>query len=222
MQRRAKEVLRELAGTICPDSTERSIASRAVELLGRAGLTDTWYYSCPALVLLGTRSCLSISGKDYVPSDERVGERNVVTVDLSPRDGVALGDCARTFIVEDGRISPSPETDEFCAGLRVQSTLHSGLASIIGPSVTMHDVWSYASEAVSALGFENLDFLGNFGHNLVADRNARHFVERGNHTPLSQVTMFTFEPHIRVSGGKWGYKHENVYYLNAWGKLEEL
>ena len=33
--------------------------------------------------------------------------------------------------------------------------------------------------------------------------------------------LFTFEPHIRKVGKKWGFKLENIYYFSAVG-VEEL
>ncbi len=83
-QKSAKQVLSDIAGFISPKETERSIANFAVHRLSEKGLQNTWYYSCPAFVLLGSRSCLSISGRDYTPSEEPVGRKNLVTVDLSP------------------------------------------------------------------------------------------------------------------------------------------
>ena len=51
-------------------------------LRGR-GLTETWYYDCPALVLSGERTSVSASGRDYKPSNMPLGDFNLVTVDLS-------------------------------------------------------------------------------------------------------------------------------------------
>jgi hypothetical protein len=84
-----------IAGTITANSSERTIADTAKSLLKDSGLVDTWYYDCPAFVLLGSRSCLSMSGRDYVPADEPVGTENLVTIDLSPRVGGVWGDYAR-------------------------------------------------------------------------------------------------------------------------------
>src|SRR5690349_20681993 len=85
VQRIARQVLADLAPTICASDTEFAIAQRAVASLRSRGIMETWYHNCPALVLLGSRSCLSISGRDYVPAQEPVGrETNLVTVDLSP------------------------------------------------------------------------------------------------------------------------------------------
>jgi hypothetical protein len=48
-----------------------------------------------------------------------------------------------------------------------------------------------------------LDFLGNVGHSIETHRDARRYVERGNSTPLGELEMFTFEPHVRQRGGRW-------------------
>lgn len=93
----AKNVLFQLGSLITSDSTEKSILSLAKQLLEDSGIIETWYHNIPALVLLGERSCLSISGKDYFPSDESVGSNNLVTVDLSPCIGNVWGDCARSL-----------------------------------------------------------------------------------------------------------------------------
>ena len=91
------------------------------------GITKTWYYACPALVLLGSRSCLSISGKVYEPSDEKVGSENLVTIDLSPLSNKIWGDCSRSFVVESGKVKSEGEikNQEFVEGLKVERELHS-------------------------------------------------------------------------------------------------
>src|SRR5262245_22467521 len=108
IQAQAKAVLAQLAGELGADDTERSIAARAYQGLCERGLSQTWYYDCPAYVLLGSRSCLSISGREYRPAAERVGDLNVVTVDLSPMQDGHWGDCARSFFIEGGRVTRTP------------------------------------------------------------------------------------------------------------------
>lgn len=58
----AKGVLADLASTITSGGTEENIAQRATQMIARRGAHHTWYYNCRALVLLGSRSCLSVSG----------------------------------------------------------------------------------------------------------------------------------------------------------------
>lgn len=85
----AKNVLDEIRNFIKPENTEKEIVEECKLLLKKHEIDETWYYDCPALVLLGSRSCLSVSGKNYVPSEEKVGNENLVTIDLSPlKDGV--------------------------------------------------------------------------------------------------------------------------------------
>ncbi|MEB0284889.1 hypothetical protein, partial [Sphingomonas sp. 10B4] len=70
IQAAAKAVLSQLASLITAEDSEKSIADKAHRLLQDQGYPDTWYYACPALVLLGSRSCVSISGRDYQPREE--------------------------------------------------------------------------------------------------------------------------------------------------------
>ena len=67
----------------------------------------------------------------------------------------------------------------------------------------------------------NLDFLGNLGHSIEKNKNDRIYTEKGNQKRLSDVTMFTFEPHISIPDSRYGYKKEDIYYF-ANGKLMRL
>jgi hypothetical protein len=80
---------------------------------GKGGAGDD---DCPAFVPLGSHSLISVSGRDYQPSKEKVGLNNLVTVDLSPRSGSDWVDCARSFYVEDGVCLTVLLDDEFTRG----------------------------------------------------------------------------------------------------------
>ena len=201
--------------TISATSTERTIASAARAILADLGLADTWYYDCPAFVLLGTRSCLSLSGREYIPAEEPVGRENLVTIDLSPREGQIWGDFARSLCVEDGRVVEQPLSLDFSEGLRVENEVHRLMAEFVTPDTSFHQLYEFANDAISAAGFENLDFLGNVGHSIETSREKRRYVEKGNHERLGEVSCFTFEPHIRRKGGRWGFKHEDIYYFDG-------
>lgn len=214
VQAKAKAVLERLGSTLSSSSTERSIIQSCIDLLHEQGIHETWYYDVPALVLLGSRSCLSVSGRDYVPADEAAGERNLVTVDLSPVLGGRWGDCARSFVLEDGRVTAHPRTPEFAQGLATQRALHGRLMTMT-PDRTLASVAEELNALITRLGYENLDFLGNLGHSIASRREDRIYLEPGNTTRLDEVGYFTFEPHIRRVGGLWGYKHEDIYYFEA-------
>lgn len=222
VQHAAKEVLQELADTIVGLDTEQSIVGRAEDAMRRRGIGETWYHQCPALVLLGSRSCTSISGKHYQPASELVGEMNLVTVDLSPRRGDYCGDCARSFLVENGRVTQRPGNPDFVAGAAYLQELHAAMRRFVQPKTTFHDLAVWSAQQISAAGFENLDFRGNVGHSIARHRADRLYIEKENHARLGDVAFFTFEPHVRAVGQRWGFKHENIFFFDAEGMLQEL
>lgn len=222
VQAAAKSVLAELVNYITPGSTETSIAQNAADMLTQAGYPDTWYYNCPAFVLLGSRSSASVSGRDYVPDKEKVGLQNLVTVDLSPRSGNIWGDCARSFFVEGGVCRSLPIGEEFTRGYETEKSLHEIMLQFVNPETTFNELYELANASIIDAGFENLDFLGNAGHSICERREQRIYIEAGNNRRLGEVSCFTFEPHIRLRTGKGGYKHENIYYFDESGKPREL
>jgi Xaa-Pro aminopeptidase len=222
LQRSARQVLAELVASIGPHDTESSIAARAVEGLRGHGVTETWYHNCPALVLLGSRSCLSISGRDYKSAHEAVGQTNLITIDLSPMRGAARGDCARSFFVEHGRVTCAPASEEFSRGKAFLESLHAAMPGFVSASTTFHELFEWTNGRIAAAAFENLDFRCNVGHSIAMDGEPRRFIEAGNHARLADAPFFTFEPHVRVVGGRWGFKHEDVFFFDNLGRLEEL
>jgi Xaa-Pro aminopeptidase len=222
VQHAAKAVLELLRTKIATTDTEASIAASAHAELCRLGFPDTWYHACPALVLLGSRSCASLSGRDYAPTDELVGAHNLVTVDLSPVRNGYWGDCARSFYVENGAVVDTPSSTDFAEGKRFLETLHTDMIAFVTPQTSFGQLFHWANERIKAGGFENLDFLGNVGHSIATQRQGRQYIEAGNAGRLSDVPLFTFEPHIRKVGGRWGFKHENIFFFDPHGRLEEL
>lgn len=218
----AKSVLSELADLIDANDTEITIAERAATLLSDRGITETWYYNCPAFVLLGSRSSLSISGRSYVPADEPVGSFNLITIDLSPlREGI-WGDCARSFPIENGRCTFSPQSEELAQGIEVEASLHRSLVGFVKPTTTFDELFSFGNSEIRRRGFENLDYLGNLGHSIASRRDDRCYIERGNLRLLASVPFFTFEPHVRRMNGMWGFKHEEIYFFDSDQRLHAL
>jgi Xaa-Pro aminopeptidase len=218
----AKAVLRELAECIGPLDTERSIATHAASALDRHGIQETWYHDCPALVLLGSRSCTSVSGRDYRPDSEPVGLTNLVTVDLSPSDLGFWGDCARSLFVEQGRVTFSPSSPAFAAGISLLRQLHSEMRLFVKPQTTFGELAIWTAQQIETAGFANLDFRGNVGHSIATRREDRVYIENGNALPLGEVSFFTFEPHVCAVGGQWGFKHEDIFFFDAAGNAQEL
>lgn len=218
----AKSVLAHLPGQITATDTEASIADKAHAMLRATGFSDTWYYQCPALVLLGSRSCLSVSGRDYRPGHEAVGLSNLVTVDLSPTSGPYWGDYARSFAVESGKVTGAPRMLAFKNGTHFLQRLHAEMLQTITPHTSFGELYDWANLRIRERGFVNLDYRGNVGHSIVADRDERQFIEADNPTELGEVPFFSFEPFVRLKGGHWGFKHEDIFFFNQAGKLEIL
>jgi Xaa-Pro aminopeptidase len=216
----AKEVHSLLAANIFESDTERSIAAKAHQALADRGCSETWYYDCPAFVLLGARSCLSISGRDYVPGLEPIGKTNLVTVDLSPVLNGCWGDCARSFFIERGCVALLPDLPEFRVGKLFLDALHTDVMSFVNSDTTFHQLFDWTNNRILSAGFENLDFAKNVGHSIATRREDRQYVMAGNHKRLADAPFFTFEPHVRVAGQTWGFKHENILFFNANGTLE--
>ncbi len=222
IQKIAKIVHENLRDYIKRTSTERTIAEKAIELLAENGVTDTWYHGVPAFVLLGSRSCMSISGKDYRPADEEVGQTNLVTVDLSPMIGNIWGDCARSYFVENGVCTINPYLEDFQDGKNVELSLHNAMKDFVTPSTLFSELFEFGNQIILEKGYENLDFLGNLGHSIEIAPSHRLFIDKNCHEPLGSVNFFTFEPHIRKAGGRWGFKHENIYYFDDINSAVEL
>jgi Xaa-Pro aminopeptidase len=222
VQNATKSVLASLASKISASDTESSIAETAYRELCALGFSETWYYKCPAFVLAGSRSCMSISGRDYKPNSEAIGQFNLVTVDLSPMKNDRWGDCARSFYVERGCVVSEPVTPELLSGKCFLQTLHAEMRTTVYPEMKFHELFEWTNDRIKNSGFQNLDFLGNVGHSIATRREDRQYIEAKNTCQLQAVPFFTFEPHVREVGGKWGFKHENIFYFNQDGHVEKL
>ncbi len=204
VQNIALRALADIAAFIAPGITERDIAERCVMLMNEHGVRDCWYHNVPALVLAGERSTLSVSGREYSPSDVPVQSGDLVTIDLSPQMEEFWGDCARSYAVAN------PALHE---GIAMEKRLHAILQATATPSMSLHELHHLMNGAIEKEGYENLDFMGNLGHSIEKDIDKRRYIEAGNQTRLGELPLFTFEPHIRKKGEKHGFKRENIYYF---------
>ncbi len=185
VQHAAKSVLRQLAQDIGPEDTEQSIATRAQAALRGRGVQETWYHDCSTLVLLGSRSCLSVPGRDYRPALEPVGQTNLVTIDLSPSYEGDWGDFARSLPIEGGCVTLEPKDPQFRAGLSFVRRLRSAMRAFVTPRTTFHDLAMWAAQRMEAEGFLNLDFRGNVGHSIATRREDR-LLHRGRQSSIPE------------------------------------
>ena len=163
VQSLAKRALKELVGIVRPGVTEQLIATAAEAVMRRLGVEQFWYHGVAALVLVGERTTLSVSGRDYAPTLKSVQSNDLMTIDLSPAVGSVWGDFARSIFVENGVASLEPSQANVAQrhGFEMEIFLHDQVIELAKPNMTAHELWSRMNELIEAKGFENLDFQGN-------------------------------------------------------------
>ena len=199
------------------------IKDAAETFMKARGTGSFWYYGIGAFVLVGEQTRTSISGREYCASNLKIKAEDLVTVDLSPEVDGFWGDLARTFAVQDGGVVEASlsEVQEIADGIKTNIAFHDAMKRVIGPDTTFEEVYFKLNSIIEEAGYENLDFNRNLGHSIVKHIDDRIYIESGNKTKLKDAELFTFEPHIKKIGGKYGFKHENIYYFDQ-GKLQTL
>jgi Xaa-Pro aminopeptidase len=212
----ARETMECLVDHIRHGMTEAEIAHDANEFMRQRG-ASFWYHGKGALVFVGERTTLSVSGKDYIASDEQVKPHDFITVDLSPSIDGYWGDYARSLVVEQGKVVNSivrhPNLAEIMSGSGTARMLHDFLRIIADQETTLDTISKIYRRVISNAGYVNLDFRGNLGHSIETQLDQRRFIEPGSDIRLGELGFFTFEPHIRNLGGRFGFKREDIYYF---------
>lgn len=188
------------------------------------GADSFWYWDVGAFCFAGEETTVSVSGKQYTTSDRRIRENDIITIDLSPQCGQIWGDYARTIIVENGQVTDkiaAIKNEEWRQGLEMEELLHDKLRRLAAPETSFEELYYRVNELIDQSGFVNLDFMGNLGHSIVKKKEDRIYIEKGNTVKLSDVSFFTFEPHICKKNSVYGFKKENIYYFEN-GALREL
>ena len=219
VQDAGRYTLEAITEFIRPGISEADLINRCHELQHTAGVDGYWYKDLPALVLVGDHTTLAISNTLYVPSDRPIQENDLVTIDLNPTINGFCGDFARTYYLEAGVVRRMPLCDkEFLAGAHAQIHLHSVLMQVAHVDMTFNELYQIMRVEIDQLGFVQLDYLG---HGVQKDMQHLDFIAPDVTCSLGDAGFFTLEPQIRLKGGRYGFKHENIYYFNDQG-LQEL
>ena len=224
MQDLNRATMKYIAGIMKVGMNLRDIKTLCENYLLENGADSFWYWDIGAFVFSEDETAISISGKDYMVADRTIQENDIITIDLSPQKNNIWGDYARTLVFENGVLCNETDrikNDEWRRGLQMEEYLHKALIDAVAPDMTFEELCYYMNDVIVKKGFINLDFLGNLGHSIVKNKNDRIYTEKGNHKRLSDVEMFTFEPHIGIPESKYGYKREDIYYFDN-GKLIKL
>lgn len=207
----ARGVLQTIGQSIRPGATEASVALECRRLMDARGATGYWWHGVPALVLAGNRLRHSVEGDSYVPANVPLGADDMITIDLSPEIDGFWGDAARSFFLKAGKLVSAQEAGrEQAEGMRAELALHSRVLEVASPSMTFSELHAVMDEHVCSLGFRNLDFLGNYGHEITRDVR-RAFIDARCAQRLDSVPLFTFEPHIAKPGSLLAFKYEEIY-----------
>ena len=219
VQDAARYTLDGITEFIKPGVSEVELVQKCDELQRSAGVDGYWYKSLPALVLIGDHTTLAISRTTYLPSDIPIQNKELVTIDLNPSLAGYCGDYARTYYIEAGVARRIPQFDEeFLAGAHAQDYLHAKLMQVAHAGMTFNDLYQILHAEIDRLGFEQLDYLG---HNVQKDMRHLDFIAPNVPLSLGEAGLFTLEPQIRLKGGRYGFKHENIYYFSD-KELQEL
>jgi Xaa-Pro aminopeptidase len=218
----ARATLAAITDFIRPGATEASLLAECRRLMDARGATGYWWFGIPAVILAGPRLRDSMEGDVYQPSDTPLAADDMLTIDLAPEIGGYWGDCARSFFLKQGvLVTPDQAGAEQAEGMAAEAALHAHLLDVALPEMTFQDLHAEMDAKVRSLGFKNLDFLGNYGHNIGEDLHARAFMDAHCTLRLDSVPMFTFEPHIARDGSSLAFKYEEIYRF-ASGRLRVL
>lgn len=219
----AEETIEFLKSFIVEGISAKEIKDAAENFMRQKGVNSFWYHDVGAFVFVGEETTISISGRDYKPSDLKVQSNDLVTVDLAPAIDGFWGDFARSFIIENGKVVDPKDSSlsEFVEGIKAEQELHKQFQNFITQEMTFEEVFNKMNLLIDNLGFENLDFKKNLGHSIAKHRDGQAWFALGDKTKLKDVDLFAFEPHIKKKDGKYGFKLENIYYFEN-GKLQVL
>lgn len=224
IQNCAKNTIKYIKQHITPGMSLLEIREMCEKKMLELGADSFWYYDVGAFCFAGDETTISISGKRYKTTHRIIDINDIITIDLSPQIGNIWGDYARTIIIEDGNVVQSIndiQNIEWKNGLLMEEELHAELKRFINRDTTFEELYFHMNNFIIENGYINLDFAGNLGHSIVKKQEDRIYIEKGNKVKLSDVDMFTFEPHIGMHNSIYGYKKENIYFFNN-DKLIEL
>ena len=213
----ARQTIEYIKTVIYPGMNLLDIRRLCEEKMKSLGADSFWYYDIGALCFSGNETTLSVSGRQYKTSDRIIEDNDIITIDLSPQVNHIWGDYARTIIIQDGEVIDLIEDinqKEWKKGLLMEEELHHEMMSFVDEETTFEELYFYINDYMNKKGFINLDFAGNLGHSIVKEKTERVYIEKGNVMKLSDVDLFTFEPHISILNSQYGYKKENIYFFN--------
>ena len=222
-QKTAKDCLEFLKTYLRCGLTYEEIHEACRERMLEKGAEGFWTHDDPALILYGDMSRYSAHEAPDM-KDRTVGENDLITVDVAPVVGKGWGDMARSYVMEDGKLISYSESrnKEIREGLNFELYLHEQFMSFVNKDTTFSMLHSFIDKILTDNGYVNLDYHGNFGHTIEKDPKDRVTIIGDCDIKISEYDKpITFEPHIGKLNGRFGFKHENMYFFHE-GRIMEV
>ena len=199
-QRSTIQIVDRLVRDVRPGWSEREIAARAEELARAGGATRFW-----TPVAVGTGSGNLVCHPDFPPTDRRVGEVDLVWLDLTPDFAGWPGDVTRSVVIGNDAARERVLAD--C------ERIEQALIASIRPGMPANELFAIARALLDQEGYELLDLLGNIGHDLAYGAVVTGFIDPRNETPM--WGCWAIEPHIGMNG--IGSKVEDLVWVGEEG-----
>ncbi len=217
-----KTVLDKLARYINSASSEKSIAFAAKNLLENERQKFQWFHDIQICVSSGYDTRRTKSSKYCNPGNIKIGKSNLIMVNLKSADSTCVGDCSRSYVLENENIVSEPITDSLAEGVNIAHLIHEQMKEYISAGTQFNDLYNFSGALLAYTGFQNLIDNNNFGHSVSLTGEARQYIERDNLSKLNEVDFFSYNIHICKKNSIWGFRYENTYFINQHGNLEEL
>jgi len=217
-----KSVLEKLPKYINGSASEKTIAFAVKNLLEMERKKFQWNHDIKICVSSGQDTKRAKDSKYIKPGNTKVGSSNLITVDLKSVETNCVGDCSRSYVVENETVVIEPETTFMAEGLDTVQWVHEKMMDFVVEDTSFHDLFLFTTELIEDKDFENLIANNNFGHSFSIDGDSRGFIEKGNDTKIRDVDFYSYNSHICKQNSMWGFRYENIYFINKYGNLEEL
>lgn len=224
-QKIAKACHKHMEVFLCPGLTHKQIHDECERFMLENGAESFWTHNDAALILFGDLTKYSAhESPGSLYEGMTVRENDLITIDIAPAIGTGWGDMARSYVIENGKLVSwkdchDPDIRE---GMEMEMKLHDLFVRSVKDDTTFADIYRITDEYLTSHGYINLDYHGNFGHSIENRSEDRVTIIDTSDKIISEYNKpLTFEPHICKKNGKYGIKHENMYfYVN--GRIEEI
>lgn len=126
MQRLCRETIGYIRSVVCPGMDLRELKDLCEEYMLNHGADSFWWCGVGAFLFSGDETAVSVVPESgYIPSDKRIQENDIITIDLSPQKDGVWGDFARTLVLEDGKLvqdTKDIKNEEWRNGMRTGFT----------------------------------------------------------------------------------------------------